>query len=124
MKAAGDAIGDLDFTTTKYVSAAPDLSEAVRGLDANLNRVENKVNDLRHDFRSGMASMAAMTALVPNSRSAGNTSLSLGTGAYDGHTAMAVGGFHYLTDNILLNAGVAWGNTNDATYRLGITWSW
>ena len=124
LKAAGDVIGDGDFSSTNYVPAVDNLSDAVRGLDTNLRRVENKVNDLRHDFKSGMASMAAMTALVPNSRASGNTSLSLGTGAYDGHTAMAVGGFHYLTDNILLNAGVAWGNTNDATYRMGITWSW
>jgi hypothetical protein len=63
LKAAGDAIGDVDFSSTKYVSAAPDLSEAVRRLDSNMYRIENKVNDLRHDFKSGMASMAAMTAL-------------------------------------------------------------
>ena len=124
LEAAGNVIGDGDFTPTNYVSAVDNLSDAVRGLDTNLYRVERKLNDLRHDFKSGMASMAAMTALVPNSRSAGNTSLSLGTGAYDGHTAMAVGGFHYLTDNILLNAGFAWGNSNDTTYRMGVTWSW
>ena len=124
LEAAGNVIGDGDFTPTNYVSKVDNLSDAVRGLDSNLYRVENKLNDLRHDFKSGMASMAAMTALVPNSRSAGNTSLSLGTGAYDGHTAMAIGGFHYLTDNILLNAGFAWGNSNDTTYRMGVTWSW
>jgi len=123
LKAAGDAIGDMNFAGTKYISQSQDLSSAVRSLDSNLARIDNDVRDLKHDFRSGMASMAAMTALAPNARGCGDTSLSFGTGAYDGHTAMAFGAFHYLSDNVLLNAGVAWGNTKDAAYRMGVTWS-
>ena len=126
LNAAGNAIGDMDFSSSHYYKASgadANLSEAVRKLDNNIYRIDNDVRDLRRDFRRGMASMAAMTALVPNSRSLGDTSLSLGTGAYDGHTAMAVGGFHYLTDNLLLNAGAAWGNSNDMSYRLGVTYS-
>ena len=119
-----DAIGNRNYSSTRYVTAGSDLSTAVGTLDQNLNRVEHKVNNLRHDFEAGMASMAAMTALVPNPRASGDTSLSIGTGAYEGHTAMAIGGFHYITDNIMLNAGAAWGNTNDVAYRLGVTWSW
>lgn len=67
--------------------------------------------------------MAAMSALVPNSRSTGKTSLSIGTGAYGGHGAVAVGGFHYLTDNLMLNAGVSWSDSSDAAYRMGVTYS-
>ncbi|MBO6289086.1 MAG: YadA-like family protein, partial [Alphaproteobacteria bacterium] len=37
--------------------------------------------------------------------------------------AAAVGGFHWFTDNLLFNAGVAWDN-NEATGRMGITYSW
>ncbi|MBR1398659.1 MAG: YadA-like family protein [Alphaproteobacteria bacterium] len=124
IKAAGDAIGDMDFRGLSYVSEGQDLSGAVKNLDTSLARVEGDLRGLRRDFERGMASMAAMSALVPNPRAYGNTSLSVGTGAYSGHTAMAVGGFHYLTDNIMLNAGVAWGNSHDASYRLGLTWSW
>ena len=124
IKAAGDAIGDMDFRGLSYVSEGQDLSGAVKNLDTSLARVEGDLRGLRRDFERGMASMAAMSALVPNPRAQGNTSLSVGTGAYSGHTAMAVGGFHYLTDNIMLNAGVAWGNSHDASYRLGLTWSW
>lgn len=124
IKAAGDAIGDMDFKGLSYVLEGQDLSGAVKKLDTSLARVEGNLHDLKRDFERGMASMAAMSALVPNPRSQGNTSLSVGTGAYSGHTAMAVGGFHYLTDNIMLNAGVAWGNSRDASYRLGLTWSW
>ena len=124
LKAAGDAIGDMNFTSTRYASGSQDLSSAVRSLDNNIYRIDREVSDLKHDFKSGMASVAAMSALVPNARSCGDTSLALGTGAYDGHTAMAIGGFHYFNDNLLLNAGVAWGNTSDAVYRMGVTFSW
>ena len=124
LKATGDAIGDMNFSSTRYASGSQDLSSAIRSLDSNIYRIDREVSDLKHDFKSGMASMAAMTALVPNARSCGDTSLSLGTGAYDGHTAMAIGGFHYLNDNLLLNAGVAWGNTDDLAYRMGVTFSW
>ena len=124
LQAAGNAIGDMNFSSTRYASGSQDLSSAIRSLDSNIYRIDREVSDLKHDFKSGMASMAAMTALVPNARSCGDTSLSLGTGAYDGHTAMAIGGFHYLNDNLLLNAGVAWGNTDDLAYRMGVTFSW
>ena len=123
LEAAGNAIGTADFRGTRYAAGAGNVTDAVKKLDANMGRIEHDVRDLRHDFRTGMASMAAMTALVPNARGCGDTSLSLGTGAYDGHTAMALGAFHYLTDNLLLNAGAAWGNTNDVAYRMGVTWS-
>ncbi|MBP5615849.1 MAG: YadA C-terminal domain-containing protein, partial [Alphaproteobacteria bacterium] len=124
LQAAGQAIGDMDFTSAQYVTPGSDLSTAVRTLDSNLYRVENDLKDLKRDFENGMASMAAMSALVPNPRAAGNTSLSIGTGAYNGRTAVAVGGFHHINDNIMLNAGVAWGNNSEAAYRLGLTWSW
>ena len=124
LKAAGDAIGDMNFASAHYVSGTTDLSESVRVLDNNLYRVESDLKDLKKEFKNGMASLSAMSALVPNPRATGNTSLSVGTGMYDGHTAVAFGGFHHLTDNIMLNAGAAWGNANDLTYRMGITWSW
>ncbi|MBQ4400250.1 MAG: YadA C-terminal domain-containing protein, partial [Alphaproteobacteria bacterium] len=83
-----------------------------------------KYKDLRKDFSAGMASMGAMSALVPNARAYGNTQLSIGTGAYSNYSAVAMGAFHWITDNLLLNAGAAWGNTSDAVYRMGITYSW
>ena len=124
LKAAGDAIGDMNFADAQYISGDGDLSSAVRTLDTNLARVDGQLKDLKKEFKNGMASMAAMSALVPNPRATGNTSLSVGTGMYDGYMGVAVGGFHHITDNIMVNAGAAWGNANDLTYRLGVTWSW
>ena len=117
-------IGDVSqLSTTHYVADTTNLTDAVRVLDHNMERIDDDLKDLHHQHRTGMASMAAMSALVPNARSNGNTSISLGTGAYQGHTAVALGGFHYLTDNLLLNAGAAWGNTDDVVYRVGLTYS-
>lgn len=124
LQTVGDKIGDMDFASTHYIKAGSDLSSSVKTLDSNLYRIEEDVRDLKRDFNRGMASMAAMSALVPNPRAAGNTSLSVGTGAYSGHTAMAIGGFHHINDNVMLNAGAAWGNSRDVAYRLGVTWSW
>ncbi|MBR3677280.1 MAG: YadA-like family protein, partial [Alphaproteobacteria bacterium] len=129
--AVNAAVGNIeDLKGTFLVSDAGNLTDAVRVLDADMYQLSGAVNttwrdlkELHHEVRAGMASMAAMSALVPNPRAHGNTSLSLGTGAYSGHGAVAVGGFHHITDNLMLNAGVAWGNSRDAGYRMGVTYS-
>ena len=93
-------------------------------LEQNVVSLHDRYKKLRKDFQAGMASMAAMSALAPNARASGDTQLSVGTGAYSGHTAAAVGAYHWLTDNLMLNAGAAWGNSSDTIYRLGVTYSW
>ncbi len=130
--ALNSAIGDLgDLGNTYYTSEATNVVDAVRTLDSNMYRLDtqvanldNKYRKLNREYRSGMASMAAMSALVPNARAYGNTQLAIGTGAYSSHTAAAIGGFHWLTDNLLLNVGVAWGNSSDEAYRMGVTYTW
>ena len=124
------AVGDISKLQGTTYASADNLSDAVvqiddklQNLDGRMERAEKDLKDVHHELRRGMASMAAMSALVPNSRSTGKTSLSLGTGAYSGHNAVAVGGFHYLTDNLMLNAGAAWSNSRDAVYRVGVTYS-
>ena len=90
-----------------------------------INTLHNRYRKLRKDFEAGMASMAAMSALAPNARASGDTQLSVGTGAYSGHTAAAVGAYHWLTDNLMLNIGAAWGGDSaDNVYRMGVTYSW
>ena len=103
------------------------VTQAIIGTDAKFTKAIHDLDmdqrKLRHDFEAGMAGQAALSALVPNAKASGNTQLAVGTGAYKGHTAAAVGGFHWFTDNLLFNAGVAWDN-NEATGRMGITYSW
>ena len=117
------AIGNrARFAETHYATDSKDVVDAITKVDNGLYHLDQDVRDLRHHFEAGMASAAALSALVPNARAHGDTQLSLGTGAYRGHGAIAVGGFHWFTDNLLMNAGVAWDN-NEATYRMGVTYS-
>ena len=114
-----------------YVAQTTNVTDAIKVLDANVYRLDYQVHDLskrytrlRREFQTGMASMAAMSALSPNTRASGNTQLSIGTGAYSGRTAAAIGAYHWFSDNLLFNAGMAWGESADMVYRMGITYSW
>lgn len=124
--AINTALGDVAGTmaTTHYASGATNLSDAVKSIDEKLYSMDNDVKSLKKDFQSGMAEMAALSALVPNARATGDTQISFGTGAYEGHTAAALGGFHWINDNVMLNIGASWGNSSKAAYRAGITYSW
>ena len=128
--AINSSLGDISELKDAAFAQGATLVDAVKNVDDKLVNLDNRVaktekdlKELHHDFRRGMASMAAMSSLVPNSRSTGKTSLSLGTGAYGGHGAVAVGGFHYITDNLMLNAGVSWSDSSDTAYRMGVTYS-
>ncbi len=131
LSALDGAIGNMTFAED---ITADDLTSVINNVDAKLNhsnevfskainQLDYNYRELRHDFEAGMASQAALSALVPNGRAKGDTQLSVGTGMYKGHTAAAVGGFHWFTDNLLFNAGVAWDNA-EATGRMGVTYSW
>ena len=129
--AVNSAVGDVSgLKETIYASETTNITDAVKALDSNMyrldyqvNNLETKYNRLHREFRIGMASVAAMSAMAPNSRAAGNTQLTIGTGAYDNHSAVAVGAFHWVTNNLMFNAGVAWGDTRDAVYRMGMTYA-
>ena len=132
LKAAGDAIGNMAFTGTHYVASDRDLSSAVRTLDANLNRVENhfngeinrlenKLDKHHHEMKRGFASLAAMTRLVPNPRGCGDTQIAVGVGHYQGSTGVAIGMFHYIDNNTLVNVGVGYSGHDSATFGAGLT---
>lgn len=57
---------------------------------------------------SGVGAMAmASSALVPNARAEGNSSLSMAVGTYGGESAIAAGVNYYASNQVLLNAKVA-----------------
>jgi hypothetical protein len=121
LETTGNLIGNMTFDGTNYLASVTDLSEAVRVLDSNIAKVDHKVEKLEKKVNSGMASMAALTALVPNARDCGDTQISIGTGAYADRAGVAVGAFHYFNDHVLLNAGASYGGTSDWAFRAGIT---
>ena len=120
-KAVGDMIGDMNFDQTRYLAGTTNLSDAVRALDNNLDRVEHRVNTVEREMNSGMAAMSAMSALVPNARDCGDTQVSVGTGAYQDRFGVAVGAFHYFNDHVLVNAGASYGGSRQWAVRAGIT---
>lgn len=122
--ATGNAIGDVNFSGTKYASGSADLSSAIRALDANMNRFEQDLDKMDKEMRSGFASAAALSALVPNAHVDHATSISLGTGFYRDQVGGAIGVFHNVNDNVLLNMGVAYGGENSLTGRAGVTFGW
>ncbi len=132
LEKAGNAIGNMAFDNTHYVKPGSDLSSAVRTLDANLgrvenhfntqiNRLENKLDKYHHEMKRGFASLAAMTRLVPNPRACGDTQISVGVGHYHGSTGVAIGAFHYIDNNTLVNVGIGYSGHDSATFGAGIT---
>jgi hypothetical protein len=68
---------------------------------------------------------AAFSALVPASRSTGDTQVAIGVGAYKNAQAVAGSVFHYINNNLFVNAGVSVsGDGDDVAGRAGMTFSW
>ena len=86
------------------------------------NFLDTKVNKLDKKVRGVAAMNSAMSALVPNNRVKNDSQVSLGLGQYGGETAFAMGIFHYVDDNILLNAGISYAKESGTAGRAGITW--
>ena len=124
LQTVGNTIGDMDFAATGYLSGTTDLSSGLRTLDSQLYGVHSDVQRLENEVRGGFASMAALSALVPNARAAGDTQLSMGTGVYRDRAGFAIGAFHYLNDNTLLNVGGAYGGSKSGVVRAGVTFGW
>jgi autotransporter adhesin len=63
--------------------------------------------------------------MVPNARAEGNTQISIGAGNYGSSSALAFGAFHYLNDNVLLNAGISKASGSEKfASRAGLTIGW
>ncbi|NTV13708.1 MAG: hypothetical protein HGA96_07245 [Desulfobulbaceae bacterium] len=94
------------------------LLVSIGDLQNRLNIVENRVDDIG-------ALSSAFSALVPNARATGNTQISLGVGNYGHANALAGGMFHYVNNNLLLNAGISTSfGTRETAGRAGITFGW
>ena len=124
LQAAGNAIGSLNYSSTNYVRAGSDLTSAISTLDAQLEQMNDDVDEMDKEMKAGFASMAALSGLQPNARAFNDTQISLGVGNYRGKTGFALGGFHYVNDNLMLNLGAAYAGEHSATFRGGLTFGW
>ena len=87
----------------------------------DIQRLDNKVDTLRNDMNSGLATVTALTSLHPNPRSTSPIELSIGTGIYRDQCAGAAGLFVHPSDNIMLQGGFAFGNQNNYAGYAGMT---
>ena len=97
------------------------MNQMASNITESISDLNNKVNKLDKKVKSGFASSAALSSLVPNARAAGNTQVSASTGYYDGKVGGAVGVFHYVNDNVLVNAGVSYAGDESLMARAGVT---
>ena len=107
---------DDDLTT-----AVGKLDQNIDRLDSHVDAVDKSMHKMHHEMKSGFASLAAMSGLVPNARVAGDTQIAVGTGYYRGTTGFAIGAFHHVNDNVLLNAGASYAGNGSAIFKGGVT---
>ena len=124
LRAAGDQIGSLNYNSTHYISKGENITSAISALDSNLHRVDEKVKKMDKQMKSGFASMAAIAGLRPNARACSDTQIAIGGGHYRGQTGVALGGFHYVNDNLMLNLGAGYAGNQSATVSGGLTFGW
>lgn len=117
MESAARAAADMALQNN-IDSEAATRAAADDALHERIDSVESRLDDVG-------ALAVAFSALVPNSRGAGNTQISLGLGNYASANALAAGMFHYVSNNVLLNAGLSTSfNRNGTAVRAGVTFGW
>jgi autotransporter adhesin len=112
-----DGINDTDAVNVKQ------YNELREEMQSGFDRLERKIEDVDIRLDKVGALTAAFSALVPNSRSSGNTQVSLGYGNYGSEHAVAGAVFRYIGNNTLVNAGVSV-SSDEAAGRVGVTIGW
>lgn len=125
-----DQVNKLKTETTDRQQADLILSRDIQGqgqritdIQTGLDRTNQRIDRLDDKVERGLATVTALTGLQPNPRAKGNTQIAIGTGIYHDNCAVAVGFFHFFKNNIMLNAGVAVGGSDDVAGKVGITFS-
>lgn len=92
------------------------------GLNARMGEVEKRLGDLDNDFKSGMATQAALNGLFqPYTIGRANTSIAIG--GYDSKTAIAIGAGYRFNEKIATKAAFSTDGSN-ASYNLGVNFEW
>ena len=110
----------LDNLDIAVGSIRRDFASAQIANEARFNDIEHNINHLENKMEKGLAANNALAALKPLS-STYKTQLSAAMGGYENNQAFAIGGFHYVTEKVLLNTGVAYGGNNSMSYNVGVT---
>ncbi|MCD8163254.1 MAG: YadA-like family protein [Synergistaceae bacterium] len=97
-------------------------SDAVNG--GQLWNAYNRIEELDNDIRVAGAHAAALSAMHPIAYNPYEpTTISAGYGYYRSEQSFAVGVFHYIRENVLVNAGVAFNSDGDTMGRAGVSFA-
>ena len=103
------AVGDL---RDSFASAQAANDARFQSLDRRIKKLDDKVS-------KGIAGSNALAALKPLDSSY-RSQLAVALGGFDGDQAVAIGGFHYLNNKTMINAGVSYSGRNYNSYNIGI----
>lgn len=101
------------------------LRQATANSQGYTDRAVATLDARAQKMMSGIGAMAmASSALQPNARAEGNTSVSAAVGTYNGESAIAAGVNYYLSNQVLLNAriGVTTAGPAKVGAAVGVTW--
>ncbi|MDT8440524.1 MAG: YadA-like family protein, partial [Desulfuromonadales bacterium] len=87
-----------------------------------IDRLDQRVKDLRKESFAGIASVAALAA-IPDPKAGRKNSLGVGYGNYKGENALAIGFKSDVSENLRLTTGVATAR-DDLSANIGLGWSW
>ena len=110
----------IDLNRQTIAQMQSDFARTNANNDARFKHLEDEIDDVNEEMKKGLASTAALASLQPLSNEY-KTQISVGMGGYRDRQAIAVGGYHYVTDNVLLNVGGAWGGEDSISYKAGVT---
>ena len=96
--------------------------DAVNG--GQLWNAYNRIEELDNDIRVAGAHAAALSAMHPVAYNPYEpTTISAGYGYYRSEQSFAVGVFHYIRENVLVNAGMAFNSGGDTMGRAGVSFA-
>lgn len=110
----------IDLNRQTIAQMQSDFARTNANNDARFKHLEDEIDDVNEEMKKGLASTAALASLQALSNEY-KTQISVGMGGYRDRQAIAVGGYHYVTDNVLLNVGGAWGGEDSISYKAGVT---
>ena len=98
------------------------ITNVADGIDPYDAVNKRQLDEVAGRINSVGALSSALSGMHPNARSDSDTQVSLGVGYYEGESAVAVGAFHYIRDDALINLGVSHSSVGGTMYRGGVTW--
>lgn len=125
------ALEEIELNPDKLITLSP-IAKSINNMSytqnktnmyaQDIDRVDNKIDNLENDMYSGLATVTALTSLHPNPRSDGLIDISLGSGVYRDEFAGALGIFIHPTKNFMIQGGASISDESYAGF-IGLTFS-